>query len=276
MGRPVAEAPLKLLRDKAGVTRILILAELEREPGATLSGVAERLDVTVQAVSAYAKELVAEGLLAEEGPQRVTPKGLQTLHEGVRRLRAAVDSVATPLSVIRVTSAIADTKVREGESVGLLMQSGDLHAKARLRSSSMGRALHDAESGDELVVGELSGLVDLKPGAITVIAVPSPLEGGTARVDLARLRGQLRELPRAQKVGAVGTGARVLAGRLGEVDFEFAAESAAFNAAERGLDVRLFVSRDRLPEVVQAFERSNAGTLKRVGVTVIEAPEGRA
>lgn len=272
----MAEPPFQLLRDKAAVTRLLILAELEREPGATLSTVAARLDVTVQAVSAYAKELVAEGLLGEDGPHRVTPKGLQTLHEGVRRLRAAVDAVATPLAVIRVTSAIADTKVKEGERVGLVMHAGDLHAKARVRASSMGRALHDVEPGDELVVGDLTGLVELEPGSITVVAVPSPLEGGTARVDVPRLRGALRELPRADKVGALGTGARVLAGRLGLVDFEFAAERAAFNAAERGLHVRLYVSRDRLPEVVEAFERSNAGTLRRVGVSVVEAPEVKA
>lgn len=271
----MVDTSLRLLRDKSAVTRLLILAEMERAPGATLSDVAHTLDVTVQAVSAYAKELVADGLLAEHGPQRVTPQGLQTLHEGVRRLRSAVDAVATPLAVIRVTSAIASTQVKKDERVGLIMEAGDLHAKARVRTSSMGRALHDAEPGDEVVVGDLSGLVALEPGRITVVTVPSPLEGGVARVDLPRLRAVLRDLPRAQKTGALGTGARVLAGRLGAVDFEFAAERAAFNAAERGLDVRLYVSRDRLPEIMQAFEQSNAGTLRRVGVSVIEAPEAR-
>ena len=265
-----------MLRDKAAITRLLILAEMEREPGATLSDVAEKLDVTVQAVSAYAKELVADGLLAEAGPQRVTPKGLQALHEGVRQLRSAVDDVATPLAVIRVASAIAATKVRKDERVGLVMQDGELHARAKARSASMGRALHDAEAGDELVVADLAGMVELEPGSITVVAVPSPMEGGTARVDLPRLRAMLRDLPRAHKVGALGTGARDLARRLGAVDFEFAAERAAFNAAERGLDVRLFATRDRLPDAMETFERSNAGTLKRVGVTVVEAPWGRA
>lgn len=272
---PVAEAssPLKLLRDKSAVTRLLILAELEREPGATLSDVAARLDVTVQAVSTYAKDLVAEGLLAEQGPQRVTPQGLQRLHEGVRRLRTAVDAVATPLSVIRVTSAVASTRIKEGERVGLVMQEGDLHAKARLRAASTGRALHDAEPGEELVVGDLSGLVELAPGRISVVAVPSPMEGGVRRVDLPRLRALLRDLPKPHKTAALGTGARILAARLGPVDLEFAAERAAFNAAERGLDVRLFVTRDRLPDTMQAFEQGNAGTLRRIAVEVLEAPE---
>lgn len=264
---------LRLLRDKAAVTRLLILAELERAPGATLSEVAARLDVTVQAVSTYAKGLVADGLLAEAGPQRVTPRGLQELHEGMRRMRAAVDAVAAPLNVIRVASAVAAARVKEGERVGLVMEGGDLVARPRTRTPSTGCALHDAEAGDEVVVSDLEGLVDLAPGRITIVTVPAPNEGGTARVDLPRLRAQLRDLPKPAKVGALGTGARVLATRLGPVHFEFAADRAAFNAAERGLDVRLFVSRDRLAEVVRAFEQQNAGTLKRVPVETLEAPE---
>lgn len=264
---------LKTLRDRTAVTRILILAEMEREPGATLSDIAARLDVTVQAVSTYVKALVAEGLVAEEGPHRVTARGLQTLHEGVRQLRAAVDDVAAPLAVIRVTSAIAGTRIKAGERVGLVMEGGDLSARARLRASSTGRALHDAGPGDEVVLTDLAGLVDLQPGRIDVVAVPSPMEGGTARVEMARLRGMLKDRAKPHKVGALGTGARILAARLGEVHFEFAAERAAFNAAERGLDVRLFVTRDRLPETMRAFEQGNAGTLKRVSVELVEAPE---
>ena len=268
----------RALRDKAAITRLLVLAELEKDPGATLSDVAERLDVTVQAVSTYAKGLVADGLLeSSTGPHRVTPRGLQALHEGVRRLRSAVDAVATPLAVIRTTSAVAATRIRAGERVGLVMQEGDLAARARTKASSMGRAVHDAEVGEEVVVTDLSGLVDLTPGRIHVVAVPGPLEGGIVRVDVPRLRGLLKESLRPDKTGAVGTGARILARRLaGHVDFEFAAERAAFNAAERGLDARLFVSRDRLPDVMRTFDELNGGTLRRVGIDVADAPEAPA
>lgn len=267
-------SPARLLRDKSGLTRVLILAELEREPGATLSDVARRLDVTVQAVSTYAKALVADGLLRpEEGALVVTPRGLQELHEGVRRLRSAVDAIATPLAVIRVTSAVAAARIKAGERVGLYMENGDLSAKPRHRSPSTGRALRDAEPGEEVVVTDLAGLVELQPGAITVLAVPSAVEGGIARVDVARLRALLREGPKPDKVGALGTGAVLLAKRVGELHFEFAADRAAFNAAERGLRVRLFVSRDRLPEAMQSFDELNEGTLRRVPVDLVEAPE---
>ena len=269
-----ATAPARLLRDKSGLTRLLVLAELEREPGITLSEVARRLDVTVQAVSTYAKGLVDDGLLAGgEHGLALTPRGLQHLHEGVRQLRHAVDAVATPLSVIRVTSAVAAARIKAGERVGLYMHEGDLAARPRHRAPSTGRALRDAEPGEEVVVTDLAGLVDLQPGRLAVVAVPSPGEGGVARVDAPRLRGLLKDHPRPDKTGAVGTGAVLLAKRLGEVHFEFAADRAAFNAAERGLAVRLFVTRDRLPGVMQAFEELNAGTLKRVAVEVLDAPE---
>ncbi|MFA5861923.1 MAG: MarR family transcriptional regulator [Candidatus Thermoplasmatota archaeon] len=270
------EHPERLLRDKSRVTRLLVLAELDRESGRTLSDVARRLDVTVQAVSTYAKGLVKDGLLASEGAShRVTPRGIQELHEGVRRLRSAIDSVATPLRVIRTTSAVAAARIKAGERVGLYMHQGDLAAKARHKSPSTGRALRDAEAGDEVVLTDLSGLVELTPGRVLVLAVPSPMEGGVARVDLPRLRSLLKDasVGRVDKVGALGTGAAILAKRLGAVDFEFAADRAAFNAAERGLQVRLFISRERLPEAMQAFEEMNAGTLRRVTVELVEVPE---
>jgi putative transcriptional regulator len=156
------------------------------------------------------------------------------------------------------------------------MHDGDLAAKPKLRAPSSGRAVRDAEPGDEVVVTDLAGLVDLEPGRLSVIAIPSPSEGGIARVDAPRLRAMLREAPRADRTGAVGTGARILARRLGELHFDFAADRAAFNAAERGLGARLFVARDRLPEVMQAFDEMNARTLRRVTIDVADAPETRA
>ncbi len=266
----------RLLRDKTGITRLLILAEFERDPASTLSQAAQRLGVTVQAVSVYAKALETDGLLSPDDDVRVTPLGLQHLHEGVRRLRGALDAVATPLSVIGVTSAVAASDIKEGDRVGLFMEGGDLAAKPRARAASSGRALHAADEGEEIVVTDLAGLVALQPGGLVVIGVPGPVEGGVRRIDLPRLRAVLKTHSRPEKVGAVGTGAAILAKRLGALDFEFAAERAAFNAAERGLSVRLFVARDRLPAVMQAFDQLNAGTLRRVSVELVDAPEGAA
>lgn len=277
----MAETPdrHRLLRDRTGITRLLILAELEREPGTTLSDVAGSLGVTVQAVSAHAKELTASGWLrADDGTYRATPKGLQSLHEGVRHLHDAVSALAAPLDVIQVTSAIAASPIQAGDLVGLFMEEGDLAARPARDAPSKGRARSGAKPGEEVVVGDLQGMVKLEPGRLTLVSVPGPAEGGIARVDRDALR---KSLPKkaAQRLGAHGTGARVLARWLagaGRVDFEFAADRAAFNAAERGLDALLLVTRDRLPEVMESFERLNAETLRRVPVELVEAPEREA
>lgn len=263
-----------LLRNKADVTRLLILADLHQRPEASLSDAAERLGVTVQAVSAHGKVLLATGLLEREGRRFVlTPKGLQSLHEGARRLRSALDELVPPASLIRVTSAIATGRVRKGDRVGLHMAEGDLAARPRTKAASTGHALVDADEGEEVLVTDLSGVVELAPGRLQVVALPAPAEGGIRRVDLPALRNLLRETPRPQKVAALGTGALILARRLGGVDLQFAPDRAAFNAAERGLDVRLFATRDRLPEAMQAFDTLNASTLRRVPIELLHAPE---
>jgi predicted transcriptional regulator len=267
----------RLLRDRTGITRLLILAELERQPGTTLSDVADGLGVTVQAVSAHAKELASSGWLRTDGgTYRATPKGLQSLHEGVRHLHDAVAALAAPLDVIQVTSAIAAAPVQPGDLVGLYMEEGDLAARPARDAPSKGRARSAAKPGEEVVVGDLQGMVKLEPGRLTLVSVPGPAEGGIARVDREALRKVLPKKP--QRLGAHGTGARVLARWLasGRVDFEFAADRAAFNAAERGLDALLLVTRDRLPEVMESFERMNAETLRRVPVELVEAPEREA
>ncbi|MES2156103.1 MAG: MarR family transcriptional regulator [bacterium] len=273
--------PYGTLRDRTGTTRLLILATLDGNPGATLSDVAKRLGVTVQAVSMHAKGLAKDGLLAQEdGRAAPTARGLQSLHEGVRQLRDAVASLASPLDVIQVTSAVAAAPVKAGQDVGLWMADGDLEARPGRDAASRGRARNDAKRGEEVIVADLKGMVGLEPGRLRVVSLPAPAEGGIARIDTARLATDVRRSA-WHKVGAHGTGARILARGLAKagllrLDFEFAADRAAFNAAERGLDVLLFASRDRLAEVLSGFERQNDVTLRRVAVELAEAPERHA
>ncbi len=263
------------LRDKSGNTRLLILGQLQKHPGGTLSDVATSLGVTVQAVSSYARELAADGTLTGgPGGYRVTARGLALLHEGARRLRDAVDEFTTPLRDVRVTSAVAADTLRARQAVGLFMENGDLVARAETNSSSRGIVVHAAKAGDEAIVGDLEGIVNLDPGRLTIVALPSPVEGGISQIDIQALTTLLAGRSKADRVGALDTGARILARRLlDRLDFEFAADQAAFNAAERGLNVVLLASRDHLPDVMRALEHLNGRTLRRVPIELVEAPE---
>ncbi len=263
------------LRDKSGNTRLLILAQLQQRPGSTLSDIAGRLGVTVQAVSSYARDLSADGAMqGGSGGYRVTARGLGLLHEGARRLRDAVEEVTAPLRDVRVTSAVAADVVAANQMVGLFMQDGDLVARPGADSTSRGVAIADAVAGTEVIVGELEGIVDLAPGRLTIVALPSPVEGGISRVDADALRTLLAARGVPDRVGALDTGARILARQLiARLDFEFAADYAAFNAAERGLEVLLIASRDSLPETMRALEQLNGRTLRRVPIDLLDAPE---
>ncbi len=270
--------PLRRLRDRTAITRLLIVAELHRKPGATLSDVAAALGITVQAVSVHARALAAAGSLQlTDGAYRVAPKGLQSLHEGVRHLHDALNELAAPLDVIQVTSAVAAAPIAAGQSVGLYMEDGELAARPSTTAPSRGKAQNAAKAGDEVIVAQLQGMVRLEPGRLTLVSLPGPAEGGVARVDRAGLAKLLHGRTPA-RVGAHGTGATLLARQLaksagGRLDFEFAADRAAFNAAERGLDALLFVTRDRLAEAMDTVERLNSETLRRVAVELVEAPE---
>lgn len=268
---------LRALRDRTTSTRLLVLAHLHQHPHATLTEVAEHLGITVQAVSAHARAMAKEDLLSpHDGTYRPTAAGLQTLHEGVRMLRDAVSSLSSGLDTIRVTSAIAANRIRAGDDVGLMMAAGDLEARAHHPSPSRGKARADANPGEEVIVDQLQGVVPLVPGRLAVMTLPSPEEGGAARVPLPELVTRLGGP--WDKTGALGTSAALVGRALVKrgywraLDFEYASDRAAFNAAERGLSVVLLVTRDRLPEVLAVFEHLNDKTLRRVAVETLEAP----
>lgn len=252
------------LRDRAMMTRLLVLADLEQNPGTSLSSVGRRLGITVQAVSDHVRALAADGSV-HGSPPRVTPVGRQALREGADRIRRAARELVPPGQVIDATSARATQAVRAGEIVGLVMRDGDLCTAPASGASSTGQAVGDAAPGEEVIVSDLEGILDLRPGHLRVLSLPGPVEGGTQGI----AGSDVREASQGRRVGVVGTGASILADRLGvAVEFAFAAAHAAFNAAERGLDVVLWVTRDRLGETMQTLEALDRGTLHPVPLEV--------
>jgi putative transcriptional regulator len=236
--------PVRLLRDKAALTRLLLLLELQRGTHTKLRGLADKLGMTVQGVSNYVQELQRAGLVrAARGRYELTPKGRQALQEGVGELKGFADAAYQRIHVIERCAARAGQRVRAGEPVGLFMEEGVLVARPGARSPSQGVAAQDARAGDLVDVRGLEGLVALRAGRVHVLEVPAAAGDGTARAAqaLARWKG------RAQRVGAWGTEAHVLAERAGlGPDFAFAPAHACHHAAQLGLDALLLVSPGQL------------------------------
>jgi len=258
--------PLSALRRRGHWTRSSILALLLREPGLSRAALARRLDLTVQAVAVQVRDLLETGLLAEDPRLRVAPLGVQRLGEDVALLGDATERLRAPLSRFDVLSAVAGSGIRAGQEVGLFMEDGELVAYPGRDGPSRGVAVGDARARDEVLVQGAQGVVELRPGRIDVVRVPEPTQGGTAAVDARRL-----DEPGDALVGAVGTGAAILAARLGRLDLRFAAAEAALNAAQRGLDVRLYVSGDQVADALRVLEAGGRGPA-RVEVRLQEAP----
>lgn len=266
---------MRLLRDKAGLSRLLVLLELQRGTTTRLRDLAERLGMTVQGVSNYVAELEREGLVrAAQGRYALTPRGVQQLQERLAELKAFTDLAYQRLSVVEECSALAAGQVREGQAVGLFLEQGLLVARPGKASPSQGVAAHAAARGELLHVRGLSGLVALRRGRLAVVKVPAFGGKATRRAAVALRRWVQREGP--ARVGAVGTEAQVLARAAGlEPHFEFAPTHAAHHAAQLGLDVALLAGPDQVRFVTAELERLNEDAPEPVRYELRELRVGR-
>lgn len=223
-----------------------------------LRTIAERLDMTVQGASDYAKGLEADGLLTvAAGEYRATKRGIEVLLRHMRELRSFVDQAGRSMAAVESTAALAGARIRRGERVGLFMEDGLLVAYPNHDSPSTGIATEDAAKGEDVAVRSLEGIVELHPGRITILRVPAT-RGGAKAIDRAKA-GRILRRARGALVAAMDVQGLVAAKELGlRPRIEFGVLAAAVEAAERGVDVLLFLPEDRAAEATQAIESANA------------------
>lgn len=245
------------LRERGRWTKATIVSMLVQTPGISRSAIARDLGLTVQAVSVQVQELMEAGAVVDEDGLRPTPQGIDALQHDADALRAAAGALGQPLATMDVISAVAARDVTTGATVGLWMRDGDLVADPDDVGPSRGVAQAAAAAGHEVLVQAPQGITEHRPGRVQVVVVPEPRDGGIAAA---------AKLPRWDGlVAALGTGAGILARQLGRLDIPFAGAEGALDAARRGLDVRLLVSADRLPQAMQVLERAG------VPVRIVEA-----
>lgn len=228
------------LRDPARLTRLLVLGAIH-DGAQKLADIAQRLEISNQSAGGHVRALRDAGHV--DAQMHVTPAGRQWLIDEARITQEAARRIAAGASRLRVVSARAAVDLEAGMRVGLRMVEGDLEA-APGPAESTGVVRIGAQAGAEVVVEGLQGVVALEPGTITLHVVPGPAEGGAGRCDGPRPAGL---------VAALGTGAWLAAQDWG-VDVRFAPVEGALNAAQRGLDVTLVVSRDRLAEALASLD----------------------
>ena len=259
-----------VLADKRAAMRFRVLVEIaERQPAVSQGEIADAVGVTSQAVSEYIRELVEDGLVETEGRSRyrVTTEGVDWTLSAATDVRRFADHVTEDvLGSVQEDAAIATAPVEKGETVALSMREGLQHATSRdgngagagdrPEGTATGVATTDAETGGVVGVTGFEGVIDLEPGEVQVVQVPSVRSGRPDEADLAAVR---EAAATADVVAAAGVEA---VGALREAGVDpvghFAAGEVAADAASRGLDAVVVASVDNVGRVTDALRDAGA------------------
>ena len=134
-----------------------------------------------------------------------------------------------------------EEKLVKDDIVGLYMDNGVLYAHKK-EENATGVVLDDAEANMDVALTNLTGIIDMAVGEVTVINVPTIKNGGSKSCDLDLIKNVYDKGTNTgkpiDKVAVAGTVARAVANKLDiPIDIEFAAPQATANAARKGLNV---------------------------------------
>jgi len=249
---------VEILRNKNLATRFQILVEIAGSgPNIQQREIAQKLEVTPQAISDYITRLVKEGLLTSDGRSRykVTNDGVNWIIKVLRELRSYNSFVERAITNISVCAAIADCNLTEGEAVQLEMKNGLLFATDQLGEGARGLVVSDARKGEDVGVTNIQGIVGLEIGKVTVLKVPGIYKGGSRKVDSNRLQREIKDKPVISVIGIEA----LLA--LRQVDARFyyiyGATEAAIEAAQSGLQPLVICVEDETSGLIKRLEEKN-------------------
>ena len=231
-----------IFKTKGELTQFQILAEIaERKSHIHQKDIAEKLGITVQAVSENIKSLMDEGLVETSGygDYRITMKGIDKVKSDVLDLKTYVDEILEIMDTRSVWPAIAQENLKKGDEVGLQMDEGILYATTH-KTSANAKVLNTAQKGEDVALTRLNGIIDLEPGNVVIIKLPTMKQGGSQASDLNHIR-RICEEKDYDKVGIMGTVSRAVVKKLEiKTDFEFATPHVTADAAKMGLNVLVF------------------------------------
>ncbi len=247
---------MKVLRDKAKITRFLILYKSAVERPNRLADLSSDLDMSEQAVSNYISKMEEEGLIdRSSGSYRPTSKGMELVREVVSKIGTFLDEASENINFISTCTAIATENINEGDRVGLKMENGFLHASLE-RSTSMGTALNEAKKGHPLKVGGLQGITKMDLGELYLLE--ADIDDDTEKI-VEEILTKIDSID-YDKLGIMEEMQYGLCNLIGmKPDILFAPIKSSINAAEKGLDVLLMISKNDLDDVLEKIKERNRG-----------------
>jgi putative transcriptional regulator len=186
----------------------------------------------------------------------VTKEGVDWLFQEAKGLQRFAEHVTDDvLESVQEDAAIATATIETGDTVTLSLRDGLLHASPGDSGPATGVATTSADPGEDVSVTGFEGVIEIEPGEVTVVQVPSARSGGSRAVSPDELAEICAD---AAVVVAAGVEA-VVALRAAEVDVEtsFAAGEVAAAAAARGVDSVVVATADNVGRVTDALRDSD-------------------
>lgn len=237
---------MKAFKKRGALTHFQILSEISKQdPHLKQKDLAEKLGITIQAVSENIKTLIELGYITSKdgrSPYKITQTGIDKVKRDAISLRKYSDSVLETMNHYKtIWPAIAYEDLKKDDIVGLFMSDGVLFAHKK-EENATGVVLESADAGTDVALTNLTGIIDMSVGEVTVINVPTIKDGGSKACDLDLIRNIYKNGTgsgeKVDKVAVAGTVARAVTSLLDiPVDIEFAAPQATANAARKGLNV---------------------------------------
>ena len=235
------------------INQIIVLLNIyhrRRKP----SEIAKDMDITLQGVIYHIKNLQKEGFIDNEN--RITKKGFDFLYRQLSDMREFITSNIKDLDSVMIWEAIAAEDINSGSTVYLRMKGGYLYA-CLSGDGARGRAVNGAKAGGLLGITDLSGMIDVNIGRLSIVVIPDELNDEVEE----KLKDIMAKVPSDLRA-AVGEAGYVALRNVGvEPDIEYAPQAAAFEACVRGQNVMVVTSRRRLhysmAEIPQLENRYN-------------------
>lgn len=249
---------VQVLRNKNLATKFQILVQIAaNQPNIQQRDIAQRLNITPQAISEYIKELINEGSLTSKGRSRykVTTEGVNWVLKALRELQGYSSFVAKAVASISVSAAVADCNLSQGQAVGLQMKDGLLFATDTVGEGARGIVVSNARESEDVGVSNIEGIVELKIGKIAILKVTDIQGGGSKSVDLNRLK---KEISNRGLVGAIGIEALTALRQIGtEPDYFYGVKEAVVEAACTGLSPVVVCVDSQTSDLLQRLEEEN-------------------
>ena len=256
---------MKIFKKRGEMTHFQILSEISKnEPNLKQKDLAERLGITIQAVSENLKTLIEEGYVSSEdgrSPYTITQKGISKVKKDAIALRKYSDETLEIMNYYKsIWPAIATEPIKKGDKVGLYMENGLLYANHE-KHDAQAEAISDAESGFDVALNQLTGLINVELGQVLIIALPTIKQGGSRKANFKLIDEIYNEtytewgLESLDKIAVVGTISHVVAKQLNiPVDIEFAASHSCVSCSRKGLNTLLLTVGNMSKNIVKTLE----------------------